>query len=238
MAYTEGQRLQGSDGKIYVVHQGVPHEEAPAAPAQAGPPAFIPGVPKAAPPPKPFEPPSGYQGTPDHLAPIPGGPADKPDKADAPYSQSALDAFDRAIASAERLKRHPGLSAMVGSGFDPASWGSFSPLPFTDRETPFAGTKAADFKGELDAMKAQVFLPMVQSMKGMGALSNAEGEKLTAAIGALDTHMSEAAFKASLDRVVSDLKTYRDRGRGASAHAGKPAAPKRLRYNPATGELE
>lgn len=126
------------------------------------------------------------------------------------YSQSALDAFDRAINSGERLKNHPGLGAAVGSGFDPQAIGSFNPIT----GKAFAGTNAANFNAELDAMKAQVFLPMVQSMKGMGALSNAEGQKLTDAIGALDPNMSEDAFKASLDRIIGDLRQYRDRGAG------------------------
>lgn len=123
------------------------------------------------------------------------------------YSQSAMDAFDRAIGSANRLLKHPGFKAAVGSGFDPASWGSFNPVT----GSTFAGTDAQDFKSELDAMKAQVFLPMVQSMKGMGALSNAEGEKLTAAIGAMDTKMSEGAFRASLNRIMADLNKYKRR---------------------------
>ncbi len=74
---------------------------------------------------------------------------------------------------------------------------------------------------------------MVQSMKGMGALSNAEGQKLTAAIGALSDAMPEEDFLSSIDRVKANLLRYRDRA------AGKTSAPgKRLRYNPATGELE
>lgn len=39
--YQEGQRLQGSDGKVYVVHGGVPRQEIA---EQSGPPAFIPGT--------------------------------------------------------------------------------------------------------------------------------------------------------------------------------------------------
>ncbi len=134
------------------------------------------------------------------------------------YSQSALDAFDRAIGTADRLMKHPGLSAAVGSGFDPSSWGTYN--PFTGKT--FAGTDAADFNSELDAMKAQVFLPMVQSMKGMGALSNAEGEKLTAAIGALSPNQSEGQFKASLGRIIKDLKSYKARGMPKGGAGGGP----------------
>lgn len=139
------------------------------------------------------------------------------------YSASAIDAFNRAIDSGTRLLTDKGIGAAVGSGWDPQSWGSWRPYGVSDEDKGtakefYAGTSARDFAANLDAMKAQVFLPMVQSMKGMGALSNAEGAKLTAAIGALDTGMSEDAFKASLKRVIDDLTTYRDR----AAAEGKP----------------
>ena len=131
------------------------------------------------------------------------------------YSQSALDAFDRAIDTAKRLGSHKGLSSAVGmKGITGGLLGGWV-VP---------GTAAADFNAELDAMKAQVFLPMVQSMKGMGALSNAEGEKLTAAIGALSTKQSESQFRASLNRIVKDLQTYKARGmpKGGQGGAGAP----------------
>lgn len=129
----------------------------------------------------------------------------KGDTADAPYSQSALDAFDRAIGTANRLLEHPGFDSAVGmKGLSGGFLGGWT-VP---------GTDAADFNAELEAMKAQVFLPMVQSMKGMGQLSNAEGQKLTDAIGALDTKMSEGAFERSLKRIIGDLTTYRNRGAG------------------------
>lgn len=134
-------------------------------------------------------------------------------QANGAYSQSALDAFDRAIDTATRLKTHPGLSAAVGlKGLSGGFLGGWV-VP---------GTDAADFGAELDAMKAQVFLPMVQSMKGMGALSNAEGEKLTAAIGALSTKQSEKQFGLSLDRIIKDLRTYKQRGMGGAQSSGAP----------------
>jgi len=168
-------------------------------------------IPKA--PDKPKEAPSGYQWTAGgNLAPIAGGPADpnakEGAKPDAAYSQSALDAFDRAINTIDRLKVNKGFGAAVGSGFDPQSIGRYNPVT----GEAFGGTQAAGFEAELASLKAQVFLPMVQSMKGMGALSNAEGEKLTASIGALDTKMPEADFKASLERIKSDLLAYKQRG--------------------------
>lgn len=130
------------------------------------------------------------------------------------YSQSALDAFDRAIGTANRLLEHPGFNAGVGLP-------SINPLDGNLAGMVVPGSPAADFRAELNALKAQVFLPMVQSMKGMGALSNAEGEKLTAAIGALDANMSESGFRSSLNRVIKDLQAYKQRGmKGGAASPG------------------
>lgn len=183
------------------------------------------GAPKAE---KPKDAPAGYRWKADgSMEPIPGGPADKSPKTEQGYSQSAIDAFNRAIDTGNRLLQHQGFSSAVGmKGLTGGLLGGWV-VP---------GTDAADFKGELNAMKAQVFLPMVQSMKGMGALSNAEGEKLTAAIGALDTNMSENAFKASLQRIIRNLTSYRDRGGAApkqNAATPRPAASRQPAGEPA-----
>ena len=62
-------------------------------------------------------------------------------KATPAYSQSAIDAFGRAISSAERLKKHPGFGAAVGSGFDPQAFGSYNPIT----GKALGGTNAAGF---------------------------------------------------------------------------------------------
>jgi hypothetical protein len=77
------------------------------------------------------------------------------------------------------------------------------------------GTDSANFQAELETFKSQAFLPMVSQLKGMGALSDAEGKKLTAAVGALDPRMGEAAFRASLARVKKDMDDARERVAGA-----------------------
>ena len=134
-------------------------------------------------------------------------------QANGAYSQSALDAFDRAIDTANGLLKHPGLSAAVGvKGVTGGLLGGWV-MP---------GTDAADFVTNLDTMKSQVFLPMVQSMKGMGALSNAEGAKLTAAIGNLDARQSEGQFKKSLNGIIKDLQNYKARGAGNGGQGGAP----------------
>lgn len=159
---------------------------------------------------KPKDAPAGYRWKADgSLEPIPGGPADKSPNKDPGYPQSAMDAFDRAINTANGLLKHPGFSSAVGvKGLGGGLLGGWV-VP---------GTDAADFRTNLETMKAQVFLPMVQSMKGMGALSNAEGEKLTAAIGNLSVDQSEKQFQQNVQQIIADLTTYRNR-------ATQPAKP-------------
>jgi L-lysine 2,3-aminomutase len=42
-------------------------------------------------------------------------------------------------------------------------------------------------------------------------LSDAEGKKLTAAVGALDPKMGETAFRASVSRIIADMDAARQR---------------------------
>jgi hypothetical protein len=112
------------------------------------------------------------------------------------------------IDSAKRLLDHPGLSGTVG---------------FSTGMRFLPGTKEADFNAELETFRSQTFLPMVQALKGMGALSENEGKKLTDAVGALDRNMSEKSFKASLKRVMGELQDRMKRTQGVSV----PVEPER-----------
>jgi len=107
-------------------------------------------------------------------------------------AQQTYDTFNTALGTIAELKSSPGLSKAVGLA------SAFPTVP---------GSDAANFEAQLDTFKAQTFLPMVQSMKGMGALSDAEGKKLTDAVGALSTKMSEPEFNRSLNRIESQLRS-------------------------------
>ena len=88
------------------------------------------------------------------------------------------------------LLQHPGRTAATGKT---AFIGS---IP---------GTDAYDFAARLNSFKAQTFIPMVSALKGMGALSDAEGKKLSESVGALDRSMSETAFEESLKQIIASL---------------------------------
>ena len=140
--------------------------------------------------------------------------------------QGVVASFDSALETLNRIATHPGKSSAVGFGGTTASM-----IP---------GTNAAGFASQLETFKAQVFLPQVQNLKGMGALSDAEGKKLTAAIGALDQKMKPAEFDSQLAVIKNDLNKARARVTGGTAATTTtPAAPKATkRFNPATGQLE
>lgn len=126
--------------------------------------------------------------------------------------EGAIASYDTAIGTLDRLTKHPGFTQTVGGALIPGQ-----------RFVP--GTDAANFDAELKAFKAQVFLPMVQNLRGMGALSEAEGTKLTDAVGALSTSMSEKAFKDSVGRIKADLNAAKARIGGQPPPARPPAAP-------------
>ena len=132
---------------------------------------------------------------------------------------SQVASFDTMLGTLDRLGKHPGLSRSVGVT------GAFPTMP---------GSDSANFQAELNTFQSQAFLPMVAQLKGMGALSDAEGKKLTAAVGALDPKMGEQAFRDSVARITADMEAARTRvagaprAGGASGEWGSPAskAPK------------
>lgn len=113
----------------------------------------------------------------------------KADKAAA--AQGAVDTFSTALDSLDEITKSKGLKKAVG-------------LPSALPTLP--GSDAANFEANLDTFKAQTFLPMVASLKGMGALSDAEGKKLSEAVGALSTKMSEKAFRESAEKIRTNLE--------------------------------
>lgn len=107
-------------------------------------------------------------------------------------AQGAVDMFSTALDSLNEIEQSPGLSKAVGIR------SAFPTVP---------GSDAANFEARLDTFKAQTFLPMVQSLKGMGALSDAEGKKLSDAVGALSPKMSEKAFRESIGKIRNQLES-------------------------------
>lgn len=111
--------------------------------------------------------------------------------------------LSKTIRQAELVLNHEGRES--GTGMSRA-W--FAPFGVS-----IPGSDTAGFDAQLETLKSKVFLPEVQKMQGMGALSNAEGQKIAAAFAALDPNMGDAEFERTLRTAISDLTAAQERAR-------------------------
>lgn len=152
----------------------------------------------------------------------------KAEKKAARDDANSIAAIDQSIATAKKLAEHPGREQATGKS-----------RIFQIQNV--YGTDAYDFEKELESFDAQLFLSNIQSMKGMGALSNAEGAKVSAAAGAIKPGMKEESFLANINTIEKTLQLGRDRiakgivvnpdgtidTEAPATGAAKPAADKR-----------
>ncbi|EMB3009219.1 DNA transfer protein [Escherichia coli] len=121
----------------------------------------------------------------------------KRDKADA-YN-SGMDNLSRTIETATKVLDSPGFTGYFGTNLNPLS----------SRFIP--GTEAADTETLVDTLKSQGFLSGIQQMKGMGALSNAEGQKVMDAIGSLSPNQSEKSARAAIKTIIKTTEMAQKR---------------------------
>jgi hypothetical protein len=127
--------------------------------------------------------------------------------ADYQAGQNALDLADQ-------IMTNPALES--GTGFSSKIWNW---LP---------GSSEYDFQNLVDQAKSGAFLTAIQQMRGLGALSNAEGSAATQAI----TRMNTATSKEAFIKALMDYRAIVEQGMAnAQARAGKagvqmlPGAP-------------
>jgi len=126
--------------------------------------------------------------------------------------QGVVQSFETALDTLDTISKHPGKKAAVGFG-----GAQLSMIP---------GTDAAGFAAQLETFKAQTFLPQVQALKGMGALSDAEGRKLEAAVGALSQSMKLSEFDSQVGKIKSYLQAAKARvSQGLKTPMPEPAQP-------------
>lgn len=123
-------------------------------------------------------------------------------------TESTIASMDNAIDTISKLESHPGLSGNLGKT------GVIPNIP---------GSESSNAAALIEQLQSQTFLGSIQSMKGMGALSDAEGAKLNNAIASLNTKQSEPQFRAQL----SSIKTLFEKGRERAAkQAGTTIEPR------------
>lgn len=105
------------------------------------------------------------------------------------YADAANQAA-RAAVDAAGLINHPGIK-----------WGT----GVTSLTGMIPSTDARDFQARVENLKSQVFLPTVKALQGMGALSNAEGEKIASAVANLDPKLGEVAMAKQLTILSQEM---------------------------------
>lgn len=109
--------------------------------------------------------------------------------------ESAASNIDNMLNTIERIKTNPRLNDVVGA--------------IEGRVPALFNDQSADAIALIDTLGSQAFLSQIPNIKGMGALSNAEGEKLQAAFQNLSRKQSESQFRASLDEATRLLNKGR-----------------------------
>lgn len=110
-------------------------------------------------------------------------------------TQNQLDTIGQSIATIKSLKDDPLLDSWFGVGTTTGKLLGMIP-----------GTDNKDFRARVDTLKAQQFLTQAKEMKGMGALSDAEGARIERAVASLDTDQSKGAFKNALGVIMTTLE--------------------------------
>lgn len=127
-------------------------------------------------------------------------------------AEAGATSIDNMLNTIERIKKNPSLNDVVGS------IEGRIPVVFSD--------EAADATALIETLGSQAFLAQIPNIKGMGALSNAEGEKLQAALQNLGRVQSEKQFRASLDEAARLLKKGREAlSKSTGVPLGKPDTP-------------
>jgi hypothetical protein len=102
----------------------------------------------------------------------------------------------------KQLLEHKGFSNAVGMGVVPGAGAVASVFP---------GSDTASFNALYEQVKGTAFLAAIEQMRGMGALSDAEGKAATAAVTALSLDMSERDFRRALHQLNTTMKRAADR---------------------------
>lgn len=129
-------------------------------------------------------------------------------------AEASASTVDNMLNTIQRIKRNPRLNAVVGG---------------IEGRTPAVLGESVDAIALIETLGSQAFLSQIPQIKGMGQLSNAEGDKLQAAFQNFSRVQSEKQFRANLDEATRLLEKARQgiaKGTGvALPPVDTPAAP-------------
>lgn len=122
--------------------------------------------------------------------------------------ESATSSIDNLINTVDRLKQNGSLNSVVGS--------------IQGRMPALVSDEANDAIALIDTLGSQAFMSQIPAMKGTGALSEREGDKLQSSLQNLSRTQSEGQFRANLDEVQRLMLKAR---KNVEARYGVKAAP-------------
>ena len=108
--------------------------------------------------------------------------------------ESARFNVDNMLNTIERIKKNPNVNDVIGG---------------IEGRLPAVSDDGTDAIALIETLGSQAFLSQIPNVKGMGQLSNAEGEKLQAALQNLGRVQSERQFNANLDEAARLLTKAR-----------------------------
>ncbi len=120
------------------------------------------------------------------------------------FSNAASTAASTAKLAADLIADYKKLSDASGAGVWNAAW----------RNVP--GSAEYDFSRRVDTLKSQAFLIGAQSLKGLGAMTEMEGKKVTDALGNLD-------LSQNTGQVVQQLAAIAKAANSVAQHSNRNA---------------
>lgn len=110
--------------------------------------------------------------------------------------ESGAGNIDNMLNTIKRIEKNPRLNDVLGA--------------IEGRMPALTSDESADAIALIETLGSQAFLSQIPNIKGMGALSNAEGEKLQAAFQNLSRKQSEKQFKETLNEATRLLNKGRN----------------------------
>jgi serine protease inhibitor ecotin len=151
-------------------------------------------------------------------------------------AQGTIEAGQRVLDTVARIKELGSKPAFGGGLIGKAAEKTgFAANVFDQIAGPAAGrsptfsTQAQDVESLIETLKAQQFLTQIKQMQGMGALSNSEGEKLTASVANLSLTQSPQQLQKNIQYIEDTTKKGMEKaqrmmgGAGGGAGAAPPS---------------
>lgn len=138
-------------------------------------------------------------------------------------AESGAASIDNMLNTVERLKKNKGLNDVIGS-FEGSDFYPTQLAAGINALNPLGGASGddrADAIALVETLGSQAFMAQIPAMKGTGALSEREGDKLQSSLQNLSRKQSEAQFRANLDEAQRLMKKARE---NISKRSGVPLA--------------